>query len=107
MLVLDADRRGLFRFIRDHLTPNGIGLICSMGDGETELQSDVTKAFEVQKRDHPAGPQMVAATSCRMVSFPHFERELTDSGFEIVERGFTEAMPDFDRLMYAVVRKAE
>ena len=30
MLVLDADRRGLFRFIREHLRPNGIGLICSM-----------------------------------------------------------------------------
>ena len=104
MLVPDADRRGLYRFIRTHLLPGGVGLICSMGDGETELRSDVSKAFELQERDHPAGTQRVAATSCRMVSFPTFVRELTESGLEIAERGFTAAEPDFDRLMYAVVR---
>ncbi len=107
MLVPDADRRGFYRFIREHLKPTGVGLICSMGDGETELQSDVAAAFELQERNHPAGTQIVAATSCRMVSFPTFERELAESGLVIVERGFAEAMPEFDRLMYAVVKREE
>ncbi len=105
MLVEDADRRAFFRFIRTHLKPCGVGLICSMGDGETELRSDVTTAFEVQERDHPAGTQRVAATSCRMVAFPTFAREIEESGLVIVERGFTSAMPDFDSLMYAVVQR--
>ena len=107
MLVPDVDRRGLYRFIREHLKPCGVGLVCSMGDGETELQSDVTKAFELQERDHPAGTQRVAATSCRMVSFPTFARELTESGLVIIERGFTSAEPDVDSLMYAGVRRGE
>ncbi len=107
MLVPDEDRRGLYSFIRAHLKPGGIGLVCSMGDGTTEMRSDVTKAFEVQERAHPAGTQRVAATSCRMVSFPNFARELTESGLAIVERGFTSAEPDFDSLMYAVVRRGE
>ena len=104
MLVLDADRQGFYRFLRAHLKPGGVGLVCSMGDGETELRSDVTKAFELQEREHPAGKQTVAATSCRMVSFPTFAREIEESGLQIIERGFTSAMPDFDSLMYAVVR---
>ncbi len=104
MLVPDEDRRGFYRFIREHLKPCGVGLICSMGDGETELCSDVTQAFRLEEREHPAGTQLVAATSCRMVSFPTFVRELAESGLEIIERGITSAMPDFDRLMYAVVR---
>ena len=105
MLVPDDDRRGFYRFIREHLKPGGVGLVCSMGDGETEMQSDVSKAFELQERDHPAGPQRVAATSCRMVSFPTFAREIEESGMLILERGFTSAEPDFNQLMYAVIRR--
>ena len=104
MLVEDGDRRCFYRFLGAHLKPGGVGLVCSMGDGETELQTDVSEAFELREREHPAGPQRVAATSCRMVSFPIFAREIEDSGLVIVERGFTSAMPDFDSLMYAVVR---
>ena len=48
---------------------------------------------------------LVAATSCRMVSFSTFERELKESGLKIVEEGITKSLPDFDSLMYAVVRK--
>ena len=106
MLVRDEDRRGFYRFVRSHLKPGGVGLICSMGDGETELQSDASEAFELREREHPAGKQCVAATSCRMVSFPTFAREIGEAGLVIVERGFTSAMPDFDSLMYAVVTAA-
>ena len=107
MLVPDEDRRGFYRFLRDHLKPDGVGLVCSMGDGETELRSDIAEAFALKERDHPAGKQLVAATSCRMVSFSVFEREITEAGLEILEQGLTEAEPDFNSLMYAVVRIRE
>jgi hypothetical protein len=40
-----------------------------------------------------------------MVSFRTLERELKENGLKIVEEGITESLPDFDSLMYAVVRK--
>lgn len=105
MLVLDGDRSGFYRFIHDHLKPEGLALICTMGDGETEMQSDITKAFELQERDHESGKMRVAATSCRMVSFRTFEKELADHDLSVVEKGITSAFPEFDKLMYAVVKK--
>ena len=41
-----------------------------------------------------------------MVSNTTFEKEIARSGLVIAEKGITTAMPDFDKLMYAVVRKA-
>ena len=105
MLVLDEDRNGFYKFIHDHLSPDGLALICTMGDGEFEMQSDISRAFEIQERDHESGKMMVAATSCRMVSFGTFEKELTSNRLEILEKGSTGALPEFDKLMYAVVKK--
>ena len=107
MLVPDEDRRGFYRFIRTHLKPRGVGLICSMGDGETEMRSDVAEAFSLQEREHPAGKQLVAATSCRMVSAATFKRELAENGFVIAEQGLTSAIPDFDCMLYAIIRLPE
>ena len=105
MLVLDEDRDGLYQFIRDHLKPEGLALICTMGDGEFEMQSDIRRAFELQERNHESGKMMVAGTSCRMVSFPTFEAELAGNGLQIVEKGITSAMPEFNSLMFAVVKR--
>ena len=105
MLVRDEDRKAFYQFVRNHLKPDGLALICTMGDGEFEMMTDISRAFEVQERDHESGKMMVAATSCRMVSFSTFERELKESGLKIVEEGITKSLPDFDSLMYAVVRK--
>ena len=105
MLVRDEDRKAFYQFVRNHLKPDGLALICTMGDGEFEMMTDITRAFEVQERNHESGKMMVAATSCRMVSFSTFERELKESGLKIVEEGITKSLPDFDSLMYAVVRK--
>ncbi len=104
MLVPDEDRAAFYRFVRDHLKPEGLALICSMGDGEMELQSDVGKAFEVQERNHETGTMRVAATSCRMVSKETFTRELRENRLEIVEQGLTQSPPEFNSLLYAVVR---
>ncbi|MBR6807305.1 MAG: class I SAM-dependent methyltransferase [Clostridia bacterium] len=105
MLVDDADREAFYRFIREHLTDNGLALICTMGDGETERKSDVSKAFELQEREEQGKKLLVAGTSCRMVSKVNFEKELTSAGFKIVECGTTEIPVIFPVMMYAVVKK--
>ena len=105
MLVLDKDRDGFYQFIYNHLTNDGICLICTMGDGEIEMQSDIRNAFTLQEREHESGKIMVASTSCRMVSFATFEEELKRNHLEIIEKGITSALPDFNSLMYAVVKK--
>ena len=99
MLVLDEDRNGFYTFIHNHLKNDGYALICSMGDGEFEMQSDINKAFEIQERTHSSGKIMVAGTSCRMVSFRTFEDEINKNNLEIIEKGITSAMPNFNSLM--------
>ncbi len=106
MLVLDEDRNRFYRFIRDHLTPDGIALIGTMGDGNWERQSDIATAFDLQERVHEAsGTRLrIAGTSCRMVSFATFEQELANNGLRIVQQGITAVEPDFPQMMYAVVK---
>ena len=106
MLLTDSDRNAFFRFISGHLKSGGTGLICAMGDGKTEIKTDINEAFELKEREHPSGKMKVAATSLRMVGFDKFESEILNNGLEIIEKGFTSRMPDFDSLMWAVVRKA-
>jgi hypothetical protein len=48
---------------------------------------------------------MVAATSCRMVSFKTFEEEISKNGLCIIEKGITTSLPDFNSLMFAVIKK--
>ena len=105
MLTEDEDRARFFAFLREHLTEKGIALVCTMGDGEREFRSDPDKAFDPAERDHPAGPVTVAATSCRIVSFDTLTREITQAGLTLLETGLTPSPPDFDCLMYAVVRR--
>lgn len=106
MLVEDRHRDGFYRFIRKHLSPNGFALICTMGDGETERCSDTNTAFDLQDRFHEqTGKKLrIASTSCRMVSFETFHRELARNGLAVLQEGITESLPDFTELMYAVVR---
>ena len=105
MLVEDADRDGFYSFIRNHLNPGGIALICTMGDGEMERRSDIRTAFELQERTHEQTGKKVkiAGTSCCVVNFDTFRRELNRNGLAIVKEGMTET-PDFPVLMYAVVK---
>lgn len=105
MLVINDDREKFYNFIKGHLADDGIALICTMGDGEVEMKTDISLAFDLQERNHESGKMMVAATSCRMVSFRTFEKEIYQSGLEIIEKGITSAIPDFDKLMYAVVKR--
>ena len=109
MLVLDEDRARFYRFIREHLKPEGLALICTMGDGQVQMQSDLTTAFSLQPRCHQQTGQelMLAGTSCRMVDFLTFSRELKQGGLVQVESALSAAPPEFSSLMYAVVKCAE
>ena len=106
MLVEDADRDAFYAFIRNHLTANGIALICTMGDGNLERQTDIRTAFDLRTRIHePTGQEVsIASTSCRMVSFLTLHKELQRNGLKIQEEGTTSAPPDFPMLMYVVVK---
>lgn len=106
MLVPDEDRAAFYQFIRGHLKPEGIALICTMGDGEQERQSDVSTAFDLQEREHKGETLHIAGTSCRMVSFPTLERELSLSGLTILDKGLTSIPSVFPHMMYAVVKRA-
>ena len=105
MLVLDEDRNRFYQFIYNHLKSEGLALICTVGDGECEMKSDISKAFEIQKREHESGEMMVVGTSCRMVSFKTLGDELVRSNLEVIEKGITSALPDFNSLMFVVVKK--
>lgn len=105
MLVEDRDRDSFYRFFHEHLKDGGLGLVCSMGDGTMEAASDISQAFSIVERDHESGSIEVPATSMRMVSLAVFEEEIRRNGLDIVEKGITHSLPDFNNLMYAVIRK--
>lgn len=106
MLVPDADRNAFYNFIRSHLRPNGIALICTMGDGIVESQTDIRTAFATQNRIHGQTGKAVqiAGTSCRRVSFETFNRELRKNGLHAIKQGITSVEPDFSQMMFAVVK---
>lgn len=107
MLVKDDDRRGFYRFLQAHLSDSGIALVCTMGDGRTERQSDISTAFDLQERIHEQSGETVhiAGTSCRMVSFETFRKEIAENGLSLLREGETSIEPDFPCMMYAVVTK--
>ena len=109
MLVSDNDRNAFYCFIREHLSSNGIALICTMGDGSFERQTDIHTAFDIMERIHGETGKTVriANTSCRIVSFATFEEEIVHNGLEISNQGITAVEPDFPQMMFAVVRGKE
>ena len=105
MLVPDDDRNAFYQFIRNHLNPTGVALICTMGDGIHEWMSDINNAFQLQKRIHEqSGRELnIASTSCRVVTFDTFHWELERNGLAVLEEGHTAIMPDFPEMMYAII----
>ncbi|MDE6655729.1 MAG: class I SAM-dependent methyltransferase [Anaeroplasmataceae bacterium] len=106
MLVSDNDRIAFYRFIREHLSSNGIALICTMGDGSFERKTDIHTAFDIMERVHGETGKTVQITntSCRIVGFATFEEEISRNGLEIIKKGITAVEPDFPQMMFAVVK---
>ncbi len=107
MLVPDEDRKGFYRFIQEHLEYEGYALILSMGDGDRESISDITKAFDDVNRIHQEteAEVRIAATSCRIVNSDVFQKEAMNGGFSILEYGMTEIENHFDQMMYMIMKK--
>lgn len=107
MLVENTHRKGFYQFIRNHLNASGIALICTMGDGDIQRTSDITNAFSLQERIHEQSRKLlrIASTSCRMVDFPTFQKELEENGLTIIKQGITAIQPEFSQIMYAVVHR--
>ena len=105
MLVLQKDRDDFLSFIKSHLKENGKALILTMGDGEYEIETNIEDAFKDVKRVHTeTGKEMMSAsTSCKMVSFKHFEEELLINDLKVIKKGITCIEPDFPTIMYFVV----
>lgn len=105
MLVDDESRSAFYAFVREHLTKNGIALICTMGDGTMELATDITKAFDLSERTFEGNAMLVAETSCRIVTSATFEKELKAARLEILEADLTSVGTQFPVMMYAVVKR--
>ena len=85
----------------------GLALVLSMESRGFEIRTDPAEAFELREKEHFSGKVQVAATSCRTVSAEEFESEIERCGFSIVKSGVTEAPPEFDRLLFALIKPAE
>ena len=105
MFVKDEHRKGFYRFIREHLAPGGMALVCSMGDGIREYQTDTAAAFETGERQCGGNTVTVAQTTCRIVNKASFLREITEAGFMVNDYSLSPSPPEFDLLMCAVIQK--
>ncbi|MDF2588516.1 MAG: hypothetical protein K0S41_2357 [Anaerocolumna sp.] len=107
MLVQDEDRQSFYKFIYDQLNESGIALICSIGDGMEERKTDISQAFNLQKRIHEATRKelLIASTSCRMVSFETLFKEISENNLTMLDSGITSIQPDFPTIMYITIKK--
>jgi cyclopropane fatty-acyl-phospholipid synthase-like methyltransferase len=107
MLVLDKDRNAFFQFINEHLNETGIALVCTMGDGNEESTSDISKAFNLQLRKHEeTGKELnIAGTSCRKVNFTTINNEIVANNLVSIESGITSILPDFPTTMFTIIKK--
>ncbi len=107
MLVQDEDRQSFYEFIYNHLSETGIALICSIGDGIEERKTDISQAFDLQKRTHEAtGKELfIAGTSCRVVGFNTLSKEIRENNLTMLNSGITAIEPDFPTIMYAIIKK--
>lgn len=107
MFVSKKHREKFYNFIYNHLNQNGLSLIVAMGDGIKEYTSDITKSFNNTKRTviNNGKSINVASTSCKIVSWPTFEKELSDSNLIIKKKWISNKIPEFDSSMCVLVSK--
>ena len=106
MLAKDADRIQFLNFIYSHIKNDGKAIITIMGDGKSEQNNDdLTKAFELTERQFNGKLVKVARTSCRIVNWTTFERELKNSKLSIIEKFNTSKVSGFNDSMFVVCQK--
>ena len=108
MLVLDGDRKKFLDFVYNHLTEDGLAIITVMGDGIDEKNnSDITKSFNIVERIANGKTVRVAQTSCRIVNWETFSREILNSKLMIIEHQISKEISGFNSSMVVVIKKSK
>ena len=106
MLVLDEHRKAFFDFIKSHLTDNGIAIITTMGDGiEERNNTDITKSFDLIKRNNGSGEMLLPQTSCRMVNWDTLLKEIANSNLKTIDNYVSTTISGFISSMIAIIKK--
>ena len=106
MFVNKDHRKKFLDFINDHLKEKGLALIASMGDGEKTYSSDISKSFEITDRYiHNKTKVKIATTSCKIVNWNQFEKELENSNLRIKEKWISKEVPGFDKVMFVLIER--
>ena len=107
MFVTDEHRNFFLKFIREHLTDDGVALICILGDGKKEYCSDIKKSFNNTKRIVMNNNTSinVATTSCKIVNWKSIEKEILRNKLKIKETWISKEIPEFSKSMCIVVSK--
>lgn len=105
MLIEDKDRQKFFKFVFDHLKPEGKAFIIVMGDGVMTRKTDKTKAFELAERSFGNDTIQVATTSCRIVTKNEFAKEIEMANLNILNLGLDYTIAGFEVSMVAEVER--
>ncbi len=107
MLVDDKDRCEFFNFVKNHLKNMGKAFIVVMGDGKMTHKTDTSKAFELADRPFEGKTIKVTTTSCRMVTWDTYLKELQDAKLKVIEHFLDKTISGFNVSMVAVAEKDE
>lgn len=107
MFILEEHRNKFLSFIREHLTKDGICLICVLGDGKQEYVSNIDEAFKKVKRTvmNNNNELEIAATSCKIVNWDNLENEIKNNNLSIREKWISTDIPEFEYSMCIVINK--
>lgn len=107
MFVIDEHRNSFLGFINEHLTDDGVALICVLGDGKQEYFSDITKSFENTRRlvmNNNSNLEVVT-TSCKVVNWENIEREIIQNDLKIRKKWISDKIPEFSSSMCVVISR--
>ncbi len=105
MLTDDEHRNKFYSFIKNHLNSDGKALILVIGDGEQEMITDASKAFEIVERIHEETNTIlnIASTSCRIVSWDKLLNEINENNLKVISKEINLDTPGFSNCMSVVV----
>lgn len=107
MFVLEEHRNKYLSFVRKHLKDNGKCLFTVMGDGKKEYVTDIKNAFQDANRVviNNNTPVEIATTSCKIVNWKNFEKEITKNNLVIEKKWISKNIPEFGSSMCVIVKK--
>lgn len=106
MFVLKEHRNKFYKFIRKHLSTNGIAFVAVLGNGNNEFASNIENAYKMEERivQNNNTSVIVPSTSCKIVNKITFLNEIIDNGFEVLENYVAKDIPEFSECLCAVIK---